>query len=130
MDSNSEEELLPAVINGTMVPMSLSEAMAVQSGVANPDRVGWYPTPGTASGFSPAQTPPPSSAVVNVDARSIHHGLVVNPGASQVKAEAERRHSEEIAVQAAQGGEEASGNREPGRISAQSYYECCSPEFC
>ena len=73
MANNDDEELIPALANGAMIPMSLSEAMARQSGLPSPDRVGWYP-------------------------RSIHRhqnlfvAPEVGPSARQLEAEADRRH--------------------------------------
>ena len=43
MGTRDEEELIPALANGSVMPMTLSEAMARQAGLPSPDRVGWYP---------------------------------------------------------------------------------------
>ena len=41
MGSRDDEEVIPALVNGPMIPMTLSEAMARQAGLQAPDRVGW-----------------------------------------------------------------------------------------
>ena len=95
MSTRDEEELIPALVNGSVMPMTLSEAMARQAGLPSPDRVGWYPRPGTEAGYSPSEIPP---GMINLDARSIHNHqnlFVANdtgiPGRI-LEAEADRRH--------------------------------------
>ena len=70
MGTRDEEELIPALVNGSVMPMTLSEAMARQAGLPSPDRVGWYPRPGTEAGYSPSEIPP---GMINLDARSVHN---------------------------------------------------------
>ena len=70
MGTREEEELIPALVNGSVAPMTLSEAMARQAGLPSPDRVGWYPRPGTEAGYSPSEIPP---GMINLDARSVHN---------------------------------------------------------
>ena len=95
MGTRDEEELIPALVNGSVMPMTLSEAMARQAGLPSPDRVGWYPRPGTEAGYSPSEIPP---GMINLDARSMHNHqnlFVANdtgiPGRI-LEAEADRRH--------------------------------------
>ena len=95
MGTREEEELIPALANGSVIPMTLSEAMARQAGLPSPDRVGWYPRPGTEAGYSPSEIPP---GMINLDARSVHNHqnlFVTNdtgvPGRI-LEAEADRRH--------------------------------------
>ena len=95
MGTRDEEELIPALVNGSVMPMTLSEAMARQAGLQSPDRVGWYPRPGTEAGYSPSEIPP---GMINLDARSVHNHqnlFVANntgiPGRI-LEAEADRRH--------------------------------------
>ena len=95
MGTRDEEELIPALVNGSVMPMTLSEAMARQAGLPSPDRVGWYPRPGTEAGYSPSEIPP---GMINLDARSVHNYqnlFVANdtgvPGRF-LEAEADRRH--------------------------------------
>ena len=58
MGTRDEEELIPALVNGSVMPMTLSEATARQAGLPSPDRVGRYPRPGTEAGYSPSEIPP------------------------------------------------------------------------
>ena len=95
MGTREEEELIPALANGSVAPMTLSEAMARQAGLPSPHRVGWYPRPGTEAGYSPSEIPP---GMINLDARSVHNYqnlFVTNdtgvPGRI-LEAEADRRH--------------------------------------
>ena len=37
MGTRDEEELIPALVNGSVMPMTLSEAMARQAGLQSPD---------------------------------------------------------------------------------------------
>ena len=95
MGSRDDEELIPALVNGSRVPMTLSEAMARQAGLPTPDRVGWYPRAGTEAGYSPSEIPP---GMVNVDARSVHNHqnlhVAQNTGTPDriLEAEADLRH--------------------------------------
>ena len=96
MGARDDEELIPALVNGSVLPMTLSEAMARQAGLSSPDRVGWYPRPGTQDGYSPSEIP---AGMVNLDARSVHHhqNLYVSQDtgvpARILEAEADRRHA-------------------------------------
>ena len=95
MGSCDDEELIPALVHGSMIPMTLSEAMARQAGLQAPDCVGWYPRPGTEAAYSPSEILP---GMINVDARSVHNhqNLYVAPDAGVpgriLEAEADRRH--------------------------------------
>ena len=52
-----DAELIPALVDGTVIPVRLSEAMVRVAGLPSPVRVGWFPGADTMNGYSPSKIP-------------------------------------------------------------------------